>query len=213
MDKTKNCGKIKRTTDKWFELIDIPCNFSIPEDEVAFLHILVNYPAQPDIIIRPNQMGNEINIRPINEYTDFGKWQDLVFVIPGGENGLEVNNIKYIGDCGFKNSPVGLVLNNTNKLGYIDEIIVNSDPEPRKNEMIRPAPTGIVKKNNNYSLYSDEQHINFHSEDGQQKQFSIYTTSGRLIFTGNKAQVHFKVPGVGLYIVRVGTETRKIEVR
>lgn len=208
IDKTEHCGRIKRSTSNWYELIDIPCNFSIKTGEVAYVHIMVNYPARPDIILRPNKMGNEINIRAINEYTDFGKWQDLVFVISGGNAGLDVTNLRYIGDSGFQNTPAGFVLNNTNKIGYIDEIIVNSDPSPRSS-ITSFLP---LKVNKDYYLNSFGQSIKYKSISGQPKKVVIFDITGKLLFSAREAEFKFQVPKSGLYIVRVDSGAEKIFV-
>ena len=128
---TENCEQLKRTSENWWELIDIPCNFFIPANEVAYLHVLAKYPAQPDIVVRLNDAGNESNIRAVNKYTDMKSWQDIVFVLEAGSTDLPVNKIRFMYDCGFQNAPSGFVLNNSDKTAYIDEIVVNNSAAPR----------------------------------------------------------------------------------
>ena len=126
---TTNCAKIIRTTSNWYELFAFPVSFSIPANTKKYLHMKVNYYAQPDISIRidasdENSDGGP-DIRALNTYTDLGNWQDLVFEMDGGSGGLTVNAIVVLPDVGFNNVPAGLVLNDTDKFGYIDEILVN----------------------------------------------------------------------------------------
>jgi hypothetical protein len=153
-------------------------------------------------------MGNEINIRTINEYSDFSKWQDLVFVIPGGENGLEVTNLRFMGDCGFQNSPAGFVLDNNNNFGYIDEIVVNSDPTPRT----AITSTQFVEQEKDYSLNSFNQSIHYKSLNGRCKNVVIFDITGQLLFSATRSQVNFQVPKTGLYIVKVDSDAEKIIV-
>jgi hypothetical protein len=208
INQTENCGQIKRTSTNWWELIDIPCNFTIPANEVAYLHVMVNYPAQPDVVVRLNEMGNEMNLRTIHEYTNLSEWQDLVFVLPGGSSGLEVTNIRYLTDCGFQNSPSGFVLNNISNFGYIDEIVVNSNPAPRTS--ITSARS--MEKKNDYSLYSGHQFINYKSLSGQSKKVVIFDIYGKLLFSANRSEVNFQVPKTGLYIVRIDKDAEIVLV-
>jgi len=124
---TANCEKIGRTSTNWYELIQFPVSFTVPANTKQYIHILVNYLAQPDISIRIN--GNT-DIRAINLYTNFGQWQDLVFEISGGTAGATVTNLMILPDIGYNNSPAGQILNNTDKFGYIDEITLNNNPLP-----------------------------------------------------------------------------------
>lgn len=124
---TANCEKIGRTSSNWYELIQFPVSFSIPANTKQYIHILVNYLAQPDIAIR---IDGATDIRATNIYTNFGQWQDLVFELNGGAGGKAVTNLMILADLGFNNSPSGQILNNTDKFGYIDEITLNNNPFP-----------------------------------------------------------------------------------
>ncbi|MCU4157761.1 sulfatase-like hydrolase/transferase [Carboxylicivirga sp. A043] len=209
INQTNNCGQLKRTSTNWWELIDIPCNFSIAADEVAYLHVLVKYPAQPDVVVRLNSMGNEMNLRTIHEYDALGEWQDLVFILPGGSSGLNVTNIRYMDDCGFQNSPSGFVLDNLSKFGYIDEIIVNNSSARRSIS----TSTKTVEIEKDYSLIARDQFITFQSHTGQNRQFEVYDLSGKRLFSANKIIHNFRVPKSGIYIVRIGNAIEKIFVQ
>ena len=208
INQTDNCGQIKRTTTNWWELIDIPCNFTIPADEVAYLHVLVNYPAQPDVVVRLNDLGNEMNLRTIHEYTDLGEWQDLVFILPGGSSGIDVTNIRFMGDCGFQNSPQGFVLDNESKFGYIDEIIVNNSSARRS--VI--SSYNSIRKKKDYILNSINHVIKFKSFTGQNKHVEIFDISGKKLFSGKKSVLKFRVSKTGLYIVRIDNDVEKVLV-
>ena len=126
------CAKIVRTTSNWYELFAFNTNVVIPANTKRYLHMKVNYYAQPDVSIRidaPNANADgATDIRALNKYTDLGKWQDLVFEMDGGASGRTVTALVVLPDLGFDNVPAGLVLNNTDKFGYIDDFIVNNSP-------------------------------------------------------------------------------------
>ena len=126
------CAKIVRTTSNWYELFAFDATVVIPANTKRYLHMKVNYYAQPDISIRIDAANSNADgsgdIRALNKYTDLGKWQDLVFEMDGGLSGRNVNAFVVLPDLGFDNVPAGLVLNNTDKFGYIDDFIVNNSP-------------------------------------------------------------------------------------
>ena len=207
INQTDKCGQIKRTSALWWELLDIPSDFSIPSNEVAYLHIMAKYPAKPDVVVRPNQMGNEINLRPTQEYTEIGEWQDLVFVIEGGSLGLAVNNIRFISD----NSPTSaFVLDNVNKFGYIDEIVVNNSPEPRTAVATATAETGVKKK---YLITTNKSGtIKFESLNNEMKKVVLYDINGKVLFTDNSIGFSYQTQKGGIYIVQVDDSTQKVMV-
>nr|WP_319509494.1 hypothetical protein [uncultured Draconibacterium sp.] len=209
LNRSENSGRIGRTSLLWYELVDIPCNFSVPENEYRYVHIFVRYSAQPDIVLRLNQAGNEGNIRPLNPYTNFGEWQDLVFEIFGGETGLDVYNLRYLGDCGFENNPNGFVLDNTTNFAYIDEIIVSDDPTLRS----LPTSVPVRKKETDYFIYVKDKSIYLNAKDERDVDVWIYTINGFLIGRHYKSTCCFEVPSSGLYIVRVGNNVQKVVVK
>ena len=135
LNTTDNSGRIARTSTNWYELVYFPVNFTVPANTKSYVHILVKYDAQPDISIRVDatSAGGDGNtdIRGMNSYSAIGQWQDIVFEINGGSTGRTITQLNILADLGFNNSPAGQVLNNTDKYGYYDEIIVNSNPLPR----------------------------------------------------------------------------------
>lgn len=147
---TAKCAKISRTTSNWYELFAFPTSFTIPANTKKYLHMKVNYYAQPDISIRIDAANENADgstdIRALNIYTNLGNWQDLVFEMDGGSGGRTVSAIVVLPDLGFNNVPAGQVLNNTDKFGYIDEIIVNNSStvlnvnELEKNNSITAYP-------------------------------------------------------------------------
>ena len=135
LNTTANSGKIGRTSTNWYELIYFPASFTVPANTKRYVHILVKYDAQPDIAIRVDATtaggDGSADIRGMNSYSAVGQWQDIVFEINGGSTGKTIIQINYLADLGFNNNPAGQVLNNADKFGYIDEVIVNDNPLPR----------------------------------------------------------------------------------
>ncbi len=208
LNKSGNAGKISRTSSLWYELVDISCNFSVPENDYRYVHIFVNYPAQPDVVLRLNQAGNEGNHRPLNSYENYGKWQDLVFEISGGQTGIDVVNLRYMGDCGFENNPRGFVLDNTNNFGYIDEIVVSDDPTPRS----VPTSVPLTSEETDYYIYAKNKGIFLNAAEDRDVDVCVYTINGYLIERHFKSTHRFEVPSNGLYIVRVGNNAQKVVV-
>jgi lysophospholipase L1-like esterase len=131
---TENALRIGRTTTNWFELVAFPVTpYQVPANTTKYLHIAVNYPAQPDIAIRidaedENSSGStNVAIRALNTYTDFGNWQTLIFPLEGGADGIEIKALLIFPDVGIQNSPSGRLLNNTDTFGYLDEIKVGDN--------------------------------------------------------------------------------------
>lgn len=208
LNRSENAGKIGRTSSLWYELVNIPCNFSVPQNEYRYVHFFVRYPAQPDVVLRLNQAGNEGNNRPLNSYNNLGEWQDLVFEISGGETGLVVFDLGYMADCGFENSPSGIVLDNTTNFGYIDEIIVSDDPTSRT----IPTSVEFKKEEADYFIYSKNGAIHLNAREDRDVDVWVYTINGYLIQKYYKTTHSFKVPISGLYIVRVGNSVQKVFV-
>ena len=122
LNTTANCAKIIRTTSNWYELFAFPASITIPANTKKYLHMKVNYYAQPDISIRINAANanadGSADIRALNTYTDIGNWQDLVFEMDGGTGGFTINAIVLLPDLVYNNIPTELVLNNTDKFNY-----------------------------------------------------------------------------------------------
>ena len=132
MNTSAKCAKVVRTTSNWYELFAFNANVVIPANTKRYLHMKVNYYAQPDVSIRIDAANanadGSADIRALNKYTDLGMWQDLVFEMDGGASGRTVTAFVVLPDLGFENTPAGLVLNNSDKFGYIDDFIVNNSP-------------------------------------------------------------------------------------
>ena len=206
---SEKSGKIGRTSTDWYELVDMPCDFSIPAKEIRYVHVLVKYPAQPDLILRLNQSGNDGNIRAQNLYTAVGAWQDMVFEIHGGDDGIDVTNLRFLGDCGIENDPLGYVLNNTNEFGYIDEILVSQDPTPR----ITSTSINTFQpkdKDANYNIYSNNKTIFFQAD--HEMDVWIYDLRGNLINKYDEQSFTCRIPAQGLYILRIGQNIEKVIV-
>ncbi len=203
---TSNCGQIGRTSVNWYELVDLPCDFSVPANEKRYVHILIAYPEQPDFGLRINE--ESATIRSMNHYTDIGNWQDMVIEIDGGTSGKQVSQLRISGDIGVENDLGDYVLNNTNKFGLIDEIIVNENSNPRT--VVTAIDTET--KSLNYKLYAQQGVIYFEGHDGRMAQISIYNSCGALVWASFDKQFEYKVPTSGLYIVKVGFTTKKLMV-
>jgi hypothetical protein len=134
LNTTANVGKISRTSANWYELIYFPVSFEVPANTKKYVHMLVKFPAQPDIAIRYDATSaggdGSADIRSTNKYTALGEWQGLVFEVSGGTTGRNVIQLNILADMGWNNSPSGFVLNATDKFGYIDQIVVNDNPLP-----------------------------------------------------------------------------------
>lgn len=208
LNTTDNSGKIGRTTTQWWELIDITCNFSVPANESRYFHVFVKCTAQPDIVLRFNEEGNNGNRRALNTYDNIGEWQDIVFEIQGGATGLDAYRIRYMSDAGFVNSPKGFVLDNTSNFAYIDEIIVSNDPSPRT----IPTSVNVNMHEKDYYLYANNGAIHLNAAEDRNVEVHIYNINGNLITKHYKSTRRFIVPNAGLYIVRVGNSVQKIVV-
>ncbi|MCU4157768.1 T9SS type A sorting domain-containing protein [Carboxylicivirga sp. A043] len=203
---TSNCGQFGRTDATWWALVDVPCNFTIPANETRYVHIMVLYPAQPDIGIRLNTDGDPTP-RTLNPYTDFGVWQDLVFEMNVSTSEKTVTQLRFMGDMGYQNDPVGQVVNNTDKFGLFDEIIVNNDPTPRSTATV----IGSDAQEASFVLYAKDGMIKYRSKDNASEQIYVYNSTGAVVETYNTSQFDCAV-APGLYIVKVGNDTKKLIV-
>ncbi len=132
INSTANCAQISRTSTNWYEMVYFPVDFTLTQGETKYLHMMVKYDAQPDIIIRTDAettgARGSVDMRAINSYTDLGIWQDIVFELNGAQSVIQIN---LLADAGWENSPSGQILNNTSSFGYIDEIILSDSSTPR----------------------------------------------------------------------------------
>ncbi|PQJ79614.1 T9SS type A sorting domain-containing protein [Polaribacter porphyrae] len=149
-----NVAKLGRTTSLWYELMafDLATAYTVPAGEIRYFTFMANYPAQPDITIRFNAADASVDgsgsQRALNKYTaTAGEWQEIVFELDGGTNGITINAIIFIGDAGFQNDPKGLVLNNTDKFAYVDNFTFKAQ---------NPLSTKNFSLENNTSVYPNE---------------------------------------------------------
>jgi hypothetical protein len=151
--------KIWRTTNNTNEVIAFPINsFTVSANTEKYINMLVNYPSQPDIAIaidaeNQNSDGDFSDIiRPLNNYTNFGKWETLVFPISGGLNGIEVNTLLIYPDLGIRNESAEQILNDSGSFGYIDEItlrnsnVLDAENFSNQNTTISPNPANNIIK-------------------------------------------------------------------
>jgi hypothetical protein len=190
-------GKIGRSTGNWYELIGFPTNFTIPALATRYVHVLVNYPAQPDVSIRidaPNEtVDGAKDIRSINAsgYKDFGKWYNLTFKIDSTNTARSVKSILYLGDLGFENTPAARVLNNTDKFAYVDQFVVSNNPiltntkniEEINAVSVHPNPTvdqitiSNLKNDTKVSIYGIDGKEVFRSENHTESAITVPVTS------------------------------------
>ncbi len=208
LNTTSKCGQIGRTNETWWAYVDIPLEFSIPANEKRYVHMMVLYADQPHISMRLNNVNTDYD--PVEFYTELGEWQDLVWEFEGGADGKDVTQIRILADAGFSNNPAGFVLNNTDKFGLIDEIIVNESAEPRTT-----ISTSVQKElaDKNYTLTASNGSIRFFMNDQTTSQVDIFDIRGVLIKSFRQNAFEYVVPVSGLYFVRIGNTTEKVLVK
>ena len=158
---TANVGEIKRTGTNWYELIRFGTYFNIPANKTRYIHVLAKYTSAtvPNMSLRVDAKADNdgnVEIHPTAEYTSVGKWQDMVFAIPGGETGMSATQIVFFADTSVN------VLNNTDSFAYIDEIMINDT------ETATDLKTNGFEQNNAVMVYPNpaKDSWNFESADG-----------------------------------------------
>ena len=209
LNSTAKCAKIIRTTSNWYELFAFPASFTIPANTKKYLHMKVNYYAQPDISIRIDAANanadGSADIRALNTYTDLGNWQDLVFEMDGGSVGRTVNAIVVLPDLGFNNTPSGEVLNNTDKFGYIDEISYNDSASVLN--------VSILEKNNSIAIYPNPTSDFLNVSNLQPNSVvSVNSLDGKSLYYNNNinSNLSLSVKGwsKGVYIINVKNDNQ-----
>ena len=204
---TANCAKIARTTAAWYELIAFPTSFTVPANTTKYLHVLVNYPAQPDLAVRfdaaNENADGSADIRALNTYTNFNKWQDMVFKIEGGVGGKTVNAIIFLPDVGYNNVPVGQVLSSTT-FGYVDEFTFSDSSTPSL------AVNKNIASRNDVELYPNPAESFFKvttNYNNKIADISIYSIIGNVVVKNvtkvNANEYDVSNLSAGSYIVKI----------
>ncbi|MES2485255.1 MAG: T9SS type A sorting domain-containing protein [Bacteroidota bacterium] len=202
---TANVGQIKRTTGNWYELVRYTTYFNIPANTTRYIHVLARYTSAivPNMSIRIDaNSGNDgtTDIHPSVDYTNVGGWQDMVFAIPGGENGISVTQIVFLADSSFD------VLNSTDSFAYIDEMMINDEEDPAPT-----ASTAVFANNNSIVAYPNpSQNVwNFASSVNNITSIQITDMLGKTVISQNLEMQNATVDASGLskgiYFAKVST--------
>lgn len=193
-----NVGQIKRTGANWYELIRYAKYFNVPANTTRYIHAWVRYTATtvPNISIRVD--GNatsdgSVDIHPTADYTAVGEWQDLVFAIPGGENGVSVTHIIILADSSVN------VLNNTDSFAYIDQMQINGNPEPTA------SIAGFEK--NAFTVYPNPTtgFWNFESVNHEPATIEITDLTGKTVLVSQHTTVDATGLSNGVYFARIAS--------
>ncbi|MFC2127116.1 T9SS type A sorting domain-containing protein [Bacteroidota bacterium] len=218
LNTTANCLEIKRTATQWwiFQGIDVN-DLAISDSETKYLSMMVNYPAQPDLGVRfdaPSDASNgSATVRPINSYTDFNQWQEIVFEIKDAPEATAFTlgtlyRISIHPDIGVENDPSGQILNNTDSFGYIDQIrVLDANPLSAVN----------FELGKNISLYPNPAKSSFKVETKNNTSIeiiSVYSVLGKKV-TDNLVGIgsnEYDINNLssGLYIVKIQDENGAI---
>lgn len=208
-----NVAKIGRTTTLWYELMafDLANPYTVPAGEKHYLSFLASYPAQPDISIRFNAADatkdGSGSLRALNKYnaSSAGEWQTIVFEVDGGASGATINAIIFLGDVGFQNDPVGLILNNTNAFAYLDDFTFSTS---------NPLSTKDLSIENNVRLYPNEISSSFTIDvrnNSKISQVSIYNILGKNLSNNivkiSNTEYDISSLSAGMYIARIFDES------
>jgi hypothetical protein len=200
---TANCGEIKRTSGNWYELVRYATYFNIPANTTRYIHVYTLYTSAtvPNLSIRVDaNSGNDgtTDIAPVAQYTNAGQWQDLVFEIPGGENGISVTQILFFADASVN------VLNSTDSFAYIDQMQINDISTPM-------LGTGIFEKNA-VSVYPNPANSEWHFTTGSTTQIAsiqIADLTGKTVMAvkgaSNTVTVNATNLSAGIYFAQVNS--------
>ncbi|WP_158839539.1 T9SS type A sorting domain-containing protein [Polaribacter sp. L3A8] len=171
LNTTANCLQVGRANaDFWYSLtiIDVDPDINFLPTDKKFLSVMVNYPVQPDLVVRFNssadgEIGTNAGVlRAINTYDTSGDnantWQEIIFEIKSTTSGPhsftqdKLFNITFHADAGFENVPAGRILSDF-QLGYLDQFrVLNVNPLSTKSFIldnaisVYPNPTSSVFK-------------------------------------------------------------------
>ena len=145
LNTSANSLRVSRSDTGWwgFVNVDVTPDIAIAAapNDVKFLSMLVNFPAQPDLGVRFSAAAgdngtNDMIIRGFNKYdaSAANTWQEIVFEIRTSKTGTHTFTTETLfklvihPDQGYENSPSGQVLDATT-FGYIDNIrILDTNP-------------------------------------------------------------------------------------
>jgi hypothetical protein len=209
---TANCLEIKRTAGQWwiFQGIDV-VDLAISETDTKFISMMVHLPAQADLGIRVDAGDDDSNgsgiVRPLNSYTDFNQWQQIVFEVKDGPEATAFTlgtlfRISFHPDMGFENEPAGQILNDTDAIGYIDEVqILDENP-------LEALSTSNFELNNSVSLYPNPAKNTFKLETVNGisiESISVYNILGKQVNVLQTGANQFDVSSLstGMYMVKI----------
>ena len=211
LNTTANCLEIKRTGAQWWILqgIDV-ADIAISSSETKYLSMMVHYGAQSDLGIRFDALNDAsdgtLTVRPLNTYTNFNQWQEIVFEIKDEPAATAFTlgtlyRITIHPDIGVENDPAGQILNNVDAFGYIDQIQILD---------ANPLSTKDFELEKNISLYPNPTQSNFKIETKNNvtiADVSLYSILGKKITQNisriNKNEYDISNLASGLYIVKI----------
>ncbi|WP_139959558.1 T9SS type A sorting domain-containing protein [Flavicella sediminum] len=211
---TFNCLEIKRTAAQWwiFQGIDVN-DLAISGTEKKYLSFMFYCSAQTDLGIRFDAPNDESNgtatVRPINSYTDFNQWQEIVFEIKDAPSATAFTlgtlyRISIHPDIGVENDPAGQILNNTGTFAYIDQIKVLDE---------NPLSIASYELEKSISYYPNPVKASFKIEAKNEmniKNIAVYSILGEKIMDNltriRNSEYDTSTLVSGLYIIKIQDE-------
>ncbi|MFD2725189.1 T9SS type A sorting domain-containing protein [Hyunsoonleella rubra] len=222
LNTTANCMEIRRTGAQWwiFQGIDVN-DLAISSSETKYLSMMVHFPAQSDLGLRfdaPDDASNGTEVvRPLNTYTDFNQWQEIVFEIKDDDDTATsftlgtLFRISFHPDMGFENDPAGQVLDNISAFGYIDQIQI-LDSNPLSNDEF--------SLDTNISLYPNPAQSEFTIKtinSTRISEVSVFNTLGAEVLSDitkiSKDRYDISNLSSGLYLVKIQDENGAIAIK
>ncbi len=209
---TANCLEIKRTATQWWVIagVNVTPDLAISDTETKYLSMLVHYPAQPDLAIRfdaPDDVSNGgPAVRPLNTYTEFNQWQEIVFEIKDSQEATSFTKgtlfrLSIHPDIGFENDPVGQILDDAGTIaGYIDQIQILD---------ANPLSVSDVELGKSISLYPNPAQSTFKvtsRSNVEIESVSVYTLLGKQINNLSKiSKNEYDISSLasGMYLVKM----------
>lgn len=220
LNTTGNCLEIKRTGAQWWALAGVDvADMAISDTETKYLSFMFHAPAQTDLGIRfdaTDDAGNgTLIVRPLNSYTDFNQWQQMIFEIKDGPEATAFTlgtlfRMSIHPDMGFENDPAGQVLNETDAFGYIDQIQILD---------ANPLSTRSFELESTISLYPNPAQSSFKLGLGNNIEISdvsIYNILGKKVQNVAKINVNeYDVSNLstGLYLVKITDDNGALAIK